>query len=101
VTRSTRLGRRGALIGVALGALLVAGCGSDDQQQPSPTSPASVIDGRQGAGENGANNGGKDTGDSVDATPSTAAATADTQEQIGDQSPDGGDSNGLPGATTP
>jgi len=93
---------RSLLPAIVLSAVILGGCGSDEPQQPASTTPVSVVDGRQGAGPGGANDNGKDTGDTVDAPQTTAVATADTQEQIGDQSPGGGDSNGLPmGSTGP
>ena len=79
---------------------VLAGCGSDQKQQPTETAPVSVVDGRQGAGPGGANNNGKDTGDTADVPQTTGVAPADTQEKIGDQSPGGGDSNGLPMGST-
>lgn len=98
-SRSRRWAVATAIAFVAGGVL--AGCGSDKpQEQPTETAPVSVVDGRQGAGPGGANNNGKDTGDTADVPQTTAVATADTQEQIGDQSPGGGDSNGLPMGST-
>jgi len=85
---------------IALGASILGGCGSDKPQQPATTAPDSVVDARQGAGPGGENNNGKDTGETVVVPQTTAAATAGTEDQIGDQSPGGGDSNGLPKGST-
>jgi hypothetical protein len=86
---------------VALGGLAMGACGSDKPQQPSGPTVASVVDGRQAPGANGSNTNGKDTGETVVVPQTTASPTADTQEKIGDQSPGGGDSNGLPDGSTP
>ena len=88
-----RLGISTALVAFTV---FAAGCGSDKREQPLESSPTTVVDGRQGAGPGGANGNGKDTGETASVAPATGMATADTQEQIGDQSPGGGDSNGLP-----
>jgi hypothetical protein len=94
--------RRPAMRRIGIAAALVvltavtAGCGSDKREQPLESSPTTVVDGRQGAGPGGANGNGKDTGETGSVAPTTGMATADTLEQIGDQSPGGGDSNGLP-----
>lgn len=95
-TRTTAL-----LMGLVIAATVMAACGSDEQPR-QPVTTASVVDGRQGAGEDGSNtntNGG-DTGDSMESTSTMAAGSPDTQERIGDQSPGGGDSNGLPDGST-
>ena len=94
---------RRAVGAIVVGVCVLGACGSDGSpQQPRGTAPVSVIDARQGAGPGGANNNGRNTGDTTDVPPTTATATADTQEQIGDQSPGGGgDSNGLPSESMP
>ena len=95
------VGRGVAVSVVALGGLAMSACGSDKPQQPSGPTVASVVDGRQAPGANGSNTNGKDTGETVMVPQTTASPTADTQEKIGDQSPGGGDSNGLPDGSTP
>ena len=90
--------RRGssAAVIVAVTALGLAACGSDSKPQPS--TPTTVVDGRQAPGPNGNNPGGQDAGTSV-APASPSAGTADTVEKIDDQSPGGG--GGLPGGSGP
>jgi len=90
--------RRRSLVAVfvAVTALGLGACGSDSEPQPS--TPTTVVDGRQAPGPNGNNPGGQDNGTSV-APASPSAGTADTVEKIGDQSPGGG--GGLPGGSGP
>ena len=85
-----------AAVIVAATALGLGGCGSDSDPQPS--TPPTVVDGRQAPGPNGNNPGGEQNGTSV-APASPSAGTADTVEKIGDQSPGGG--GGLPGGSGP
>ena len=83
---------------------LLGACGSDDKpSEPVQSTPESVVDARQGAGPNGANPGpdSGQTGQTVEMSSTTSTATADTQEKIDDQSPGGGDSNGLPSGSPP
>ena len=90
--------RRGSLaaVAVAVTALGLGACGSDSE--PKPSTPTTVVDGRQAPGPNGNNPGGQDNGTSV-APASPSAGTADTVEKIDDQSPGGG--GGLPGDSGP
>ena len=94
--RRPTMRRAGIAAALVVITVFAAGCGSDKREQPLETAPTTAVDARQGAGPGGANGNGKDTGETVSVAPTTGMATADTQEQIGDQSPGGGDSNGLP-----